>query len=87
MQICVDFIINDTPEASIGQGSVGKTIGTDFVIGVPVEVATATQPDAIIVSNDRHRIEALKADDNVCQGTQAIGIGQMIIGLDFVPIS
>jgi hypothetical protein len=87
LQIGVDFTIGDTPEAAIGQGGDAKTIGVDFVVGVPVEVASATRPDAIIVSHDNHRIRSIQADESICQGTQAIGIGQMIIGLDFVPVS
>lgn len=86
MEIGLDFIIGNTPEATIG-GSIGKTISIDFVVGIPVEIAAATRPDTILVSNSTHRIEALQADSKVCTGTQQIGIGQMIIGLDFVPIS
>lgn len=86
MEIGLDFIIGNTPEPTIG-GTIGKTINVDFVVGVPVEVAAATRPDTILVSNGTHRIEALLADSAVCIGTQQIGIGQMIIGLDFVPIS
>lgn len=86
MEIALDFIIGNTPEPTIG-GSIGKTINVDFVVGVPVEVASATRPDTILVSSSMHRIKALEADSAVCIGTQQIGIGQMIIGLDFVPIS
>ncbi len=85
MEIGLDFIVGDTPEPSIGPG--GKTINVDFIVGIPVEVAAATRPDTILVSNDTHRIEAMQAGSAICVGTQQIGIGQMIIGLDFVPIS
>lgn len=89
MQIGTDFIIGFSLEPSVsdsGTGLGGKAIGVDFVIGEPVDVAAATRPDTILVSNTEHRIEPLQAGASVCQGTQ-IGIGQMIIGLDFIIIS
>lgn len=95
MQINLDFIIGYTPEPSIAKLDTsiapaievgGKTIGVDFVIGEPVQVAAATRPDSILVSNINHRIEAVQADGTNCQGIQQIGIGQMIVGLDFIPI-
>ncbi|MGN7721087.1 baseplate J/gp47 family protein [Chitinophaga sp. 22620] len=89
MQIGTDFIIGFSLEPSVSDsvtGLGGKAINVDFVIGEPVDVAAATRPDTILVSNTAHRIEALQAGASVCQGTQ-IGIGQMIIGLDFIIIS
>ena len=56
-------------------------------MGEPTEVAVATRPDAILVSNAVHRIEALPAADFQCAGVATIGIGQMIIGLDFISVS
>lgn len=90
MEIAFDFIVGDSPEASIARsmGSTGgKAINIDFIVGVPVEVAAATRPDTILVSNGAHRIQALQANTTNCLGIQNIGIGQMIVGLDFVPIS
>lgn len=90
MEINLDFIIGYSPAPTIGSSSTGeggKTINLDFVVGEPVEVAEATRPDTILVSNNYHRIEAVPADAAPCVGTQQIGIGQMIVGLDFVPIS
>ena len=90
MEINFDFIVGSSPEPSIGNtigDNGGKTISIDFVVGVPVEVAAATRPDSILVSNNDHRVQALQAGGSNCQGIQQIGIGQMIIGLDFVPIS
>lgn len=83
MKINEDFIISLTPEPSVG-GS-GKIIGEDFVVGVPVDVAATTRPDAILVSGDSHRIRV--ESDEVCEGTQSIGIGDMVIGLDFIIVS
>ena len=86
MQIDVDFIIGFSPESTIGPGDPpGKIIGDDFIVGVPVDTAIATVPDAILVSNDSHRIGVIA--DHGCEGTQQIGIGQMVVGLDFVLIS
>jgi len=87
MQIGIDFVVGITPDATIGGEGIGKMIGEDFVIGVPVDIATATRPDAILVSNERHRIGVLSDNGSVCEGTQSIGIGQMVIGLDFIIIT
>jgi hypothetical protein len=90
MTIGVDFIVGTQPSSTISSddGTItGSAIGVDFVIGEPVEVAVATRPDAILVSNAIHRIEALPAADFQCAGTATIGIGQMIIGLDFITVS
>lgn len=85
MQIDVDFIIGTTPEPTIGTDDDGKIIGTDFIVGVPVDAAIATLPDAILVSSDIHRIGVIA--EHGCEGTQQIGIGQMVIGLDFIVVS
>ena len=90
MTIGDDFIVGIQPVATIGSADgviAGAQIGVDFVIGEPVEVAIATRPDSILVSNTEHRIEALHAGGFVCSGVSSLGIGQMIIGLDFIPIS
>jgi hypothetical protein len=95
MIIGQDFIVGYSPEASIatvldtisGEQTGGKAINVDFVVGEPVETAAATRPDSILVSNRYHRIESLQSESTFCQGTQAIGVGKMIIGLDFVTIS
>jgi len=90
MTIGIDFIISSKPPATIGSSDgtiAGTTIGLDFIIGQPVEVAIATRSDAILVSNDLHRIEVLQEGSFVCSGVHNIGIGQMVIGLDFIPIS
>ena len=87
MQIDIDFIVGITPDPSIGPDGVGKTIGVDFIVGIPVETAASTRPDAILVSNDHHRIGVLSSDGKICEGVQEIGIGEMIIGLDFVIVT
>lgn len=90
MEIGLDFIIAYTPASSIassGTGEGGKTINLDFVVGEPVEMATATRPDTILVSNAFHRILPLREGASVCRGVRNIGIGEMIIGIDFVPVS
>jgi hypothetical protein len=90
MTIGDDFIVGTQPIATIGSVSSsiqGAQIGVDFIVGEPVEVAIATRADAILVSNAEHRVEALQAGGYVCSGVSNLGIGQMIIGLDFIPIS
>lgn len=89
MEINLDFAVSYTPKPSIADSSTGeggKTINKDFIVGIPVEVAIATRPDTILVSNALHHIEVLQADASICVGTPGIGIGQMVIGLDFIPI-
>lgn len=89
MEINLDFIVGYTPKPTIAAsdtGEGGKIINKDFIVGNPVEVAIATRPDTILVSSAMHRIEVLQADAEICVGTPGIGIGQMIIGLDFIPI-
>ena len=85
MKIGLDFVVALSPKPTVGTN--GSVIGVDFVVGEPVEIAAATRPDTILVSDRSHRIQALQADDFMCSGVNAIGIGQMIIGIDFVPIS
>lgn len=91
MTIGMDFIIGITPTATIASSGssgtyAGATIGLDFVVGVPVDVATATRPDAILASNVTHRIDTLQEDSFECSGVTSLGIGEMIVGLDFIPI-
>lgn len=86
MKIGTDFIVGVSPEPAIASSDntiAGKAIGVDFVIGEPVDVASATRPDAILVSNGSHRIAALPDGAITCSDLQD-GIGQMIIGLDFI---
>jgi hypothetical protein len=85
MKIDVDFVVGLTPEPTIETAGKGKIIGNDFIVGVPVDIAAATRPDAILVSSNSHRISVLGAD--ICEGVQNIGIGQMVIGLDFIIVS
>jgi hypothetical protein len=91
MIIGTDFIVGIKPSATIassdGSGTyAGTTIGVDFVIGNPVDIATATRPDAILASNVTHRIDTLQEGSFECSGVTSLGIGEMIVGLDFIPI-
>ncbi|MFO1418200.1 MAG: hypothetical protein U1E83_05970 [Methylotetracoccus sp.] len=61
----------------------GMTIGDDFIVGSPVEVAETTQPHAILVSHPEHLITPVAAGAEICSGTTRLGIGYMTIGLDF----
>ena len=82
MEIGLDFIIGVSPVPTVNEA----TIGLDFIIGEPVDFGFATKPDSILVSNSYHRINVLHGE-NICKGIMQTGIGQMIIGIDFVPIS
>jgi hypothetical protein len=59
------------------------TIGDDFIVGRPLEVAETTQPHAILVSHPEHLITPVAAGAEICLGTTTLGIGYMTIGLDF----
>ena len=91
MEIGVDFIIATQPHGTIASSDAsatfaGSTIGVDFVVGIPVDIASATRPDAILASNITHRIETLQEDSFECSGVTSLGIGDMVVGLDFIPI-
>jgi len=92
MKIGTDFIIAIQPSATIASSDpsvpyfAGTTIGVDFVVGIPVDVASATRPDSILASNVTHRIDTLQEGSFECSGVTSLGIGEMIVGLDFIPI-
>lgn len=90
MTIGVDFTVGTKPSPMIRStdGSIaGGKIGVDFVIGAPVEIAVATSPEAILVSNEVHRIRSVQSGSFTCSGVSSIGIGKMIIDLDFTIVS
>ncbi|MEX2512681.1 MAG: baseplate J/gp47 family protein [Cyclobacteriaceae bacterium] len=90
MKIGTDFIVGIQPSATIassdGYTFTGTKIGFDFVVGIPVDVATATRADAILASNISHRIGTLQEGSFECSGKTSLGIGEMIVGLDLIPI-
>lgn len=91
MKIGTDFIIAIKPSATIASSDssatyAGTTIGVNFVIGIPVDIATATRPDAILASSLTHRIGTLQEGSFECSGVTSLGIGEMIVGLDLIPI-
>ena len=84
MTIGRDFFIKQQISATIN-GTSGGSIGTDFIIGEPVD-STLASPDvsAIIVSAAQHRITPLSVGELVGDGIgQLSGVGYMVIGLDF----
>jgi hypothetical protein len=80
MTIGVDFIIRATPRPAIGS----MRIGDDFIVGRGVEAAETTQPHAILVSHPQHLITSVAAGSEVCPGVTRLGIGHMVIGIDFL---
>ena len=89
MTIGLDFVVAEPLLTSLNlTPTIGNaTIGVDFVVGDSVEVAAASSPDAIIVSSETHNIKPLQLDDYQCTGVQNIGIGQMIIDIDFIVVT
>jgi hypothetical protein len=79
MRIGIDFFIPARPRPSISE----MAIGDDFVVGRGVEVAVATQPQAILVSHPQHLIRPVAAGADACPGLTRPGIGYMTVGLDF----
>ncbi len=79
MKIGFDFVVTPTPQPAIE----GMTIGDDFIVGRPLEVAETTQPHAILVSHPEHLITPVAGGAEICSGTTTLGIGYMTIGLDF----
>lgn len=79
MTIGVDFYVRANPAPAIA----GMTIGDDFMVGVPVEVAQTTQPHAILVSHPEHLITPVAPGSEDCPGVTRLGIGYMTVGLDF----
>lgn len=82
MTISEDFVISQTPKATIGVSD--APIGGGFVVGQPVEVARASRADSILVSNGTHRIRVIQSEDFLCTGDKNIGIGQMIVKVNFI---
>jgi|GEM_PF-1252553 len=82
MAVSEDFIVNLTPKPTIGVAE--AKIGGDFIVGQPVEVAKASRADSILVSNSTHRIRAIQNDDFLCSGHKKMGIGQMIVKVNFI---
>lgn len=82
MTINEDFIVGLTPKPNIGVTD--AKIGSGFIVGQPVEVARASRPDSILVSEDNHRISAIQTEDFLCSGNKNITIGQMIVKVNFI---
>ena len=78
-RIAVDFVIQPDPHPAVSE----MTIGTDFIVGRPVEYAETTQPQAILVSHSQHLITAVLPGTEVCPGITQLGIGYMTVDLDF----
>jgi hypothetical protein len=79
MEIGLDFMIGADPQPAVDT----MRVGVDFVVGRPVETAPSTRPDAILVSHPAHRVTPLFPGAERCAGITNLGIGYMIVGLDF----
>ncbi len=65
-------------------GQSGMVIGDDFVVGMDVEAAIATQPHAILVSHPQHLIMPIAVGKETCAGVSRLGIGYMTVAMDFL---
>lgn len=83
MEIGVDFVLGADPQPAIE----AMIIGVDFIVGRPVETAVTTQPHAVLVSHSEHRIEPIFPGTEICTGVAQLGIGYMIVGLDFAVLA
>ncbi len=79
MEIELDFIVRDIQ----GPGLEEMIIEDNFIVGEPVEVALASSQASIIVSAPNHRIRVLAENELSCQGINRIGIGTMVLEVDF----
>ena len=79
MEIGTDFVVAADPQPALA----AMVIGEDFIVGRPVEAAASTRPHAVLVSHPQHLIEPVFAGTESCQGVARLGIGYMIVGLDF----
>jgi hypothetical protein len=79
MTLGLDFVVTPVPRPAISEMAVGDS----FVVGRGVEVAEASRPHAILVSQTEHRITPIEAGEDLCVGVDTLGIGYMTIGLDF----
>lgn len=78
MKIGQGFVVNAPRKPTIG----GIAIGKNFIVGEDVEIAFATTPASVLVSEPVHRIQIL-SEKEVCAGISDFGIGNMTVGFDF----
>lgn len=79
MEIALDFIVGTTPDPALSE----MTIGEDFIVGEPIEAAQSIRPEAVLVSHPEHIIKPVFDGSDDCPGVSQLGIGYMIVGLDF----
>ena len=79
MTLGLDFVVTPAPRPAISEMAVGES----FVVGRGVEMAEASRPHAILVSQSAHRITPIETGEELCVGVETLGIGYMTIGLDF----
>ncbi|HAA20289.1 MAG TPA: hypothetical protein DCP28_16555 [Cytophagales bacterium] len=70
---------------------VDNVVGLDYFLVLPddvimedTDVARARTGRSILVSSEQHRINVYKAGDYKCEGNLLIGIGQMVVNVDFI---
>lgn len=70
---------------------VDNVVGMDYYLLLPddvimedTDVAQARTARSILVSSEQHRINVYKPGDYNCEGTRLIGIGQMVVQVDFI---
>ncbi|MEL6535416.1 MAG: hypothetical protein AAFQ98_08395, partial [Bacteroidota bacterium] len=70
---------------------VDNVVGLDYFLLLPdqvimedTDVAQARTGRSILVSSEQHRLNVYKAGDYNCEGNLLIGIGQMVVNVDFI---
>lgn len=79
MKVNQDLIVAITPEPTLPAMSISES----FIVGRDVDTVTAVQAGAILVSHPSHRLKVLAADELSCPGTDTLGIGFMMVEVDF----
>ncbi|MFK7971330.1 MAG: baseplate J/gp47 family protein [Bacteroidia bacterium] len=79
MRINEDFIVAIPPDPVLPDMSINES----YIVGKDVDTITTTRQGAILVSHPQHRITLLQPDSLACPGTDGLGIGFMMVDVDF----
>jgi hypothetical protein len=81
-----DFTIDDLYTPGISKNGIdgGMVIGDNFVVGMPVNIASVSQPSGILVSSPIHRVRLIDPGAIRCApNVNTLGIGTLAIEIDF----
>lgn len=79
MRIEVDFEVAIPPSPLLPDMTINETL----VVGRDVDAVTSTRRGSILVSHPQHRLHILQQNELHCPGTDDLGIGFMMVEVDF----